>query len=126
MTIRRRTLALAALAPAAGGHLAAQGDVAPFRFSAEASAALRGVWRESIAVRQERVACLGGTIERDTVFVRHALPLPPDAADSLGTSAVASIDTCGPPAWLGIAHTHIAPYHDDGQPSRRFSGRTAR
>lgn len=96
-------------------------EAAPFRFSAEAQAALRALWQESVGLQHERVACLGGKVARDTVFVARVFPLEA-AADSLGASAIASIDICGPPEWLGTAHTHIAPYSDDGQPSRRFSG----
>ena len=94
---------------------------ASFRFSAEAGAALKSLWEESVAARQERVACLAADIRGDTVFVYRVLPVAPDAADSLGVSATSSIEQCGPPEWDGTVHTHVALYTDDS-PSRRFSG----
>jgi hypothetical protein len=53
--------------------------------------------------------------------VERVLRLEPDAADSMGISATASIERCGPPEWSGTVHTHVALYSDEG-PSRRFSG----
>ena len=70
---------------------------------------------------QERVACLAADIRGDTVFVSHVRQVSPDAADSLGVSATASIEQCGPPEWDGTVHTHVALYTDDS-PSQRFSG----
>lgn len=92
-----------------------------FRFSAEAGKALKEMWRESLAARQERVACLSADVRDDTVQVRGILRIEPDAADSVGVSATASIEQCGPPEWSGTVHTHVALYTDEG-PSRRFSG----
>lgn len=92
-----------------------------FRFSPEAGQALRALWDSSVAAGQERVACLGATVRGDSVTVSRVLPLPPEAADSMGVSALTSIDRCGPPEWSGTAHTHVAFYTED-QPSRRFSG----
>ena len=94
---------------------------ASFRFSPEAGTALRALWEESVAANQERVACLAADIGSDTVFVRVVRRVEPDAADSMGVSATASIEQCGPPEWNGTVHTHVALYTDDG-PSRRFSG----
>jgi hypothetical protein len=94
---------------------------ATFRFDPEAGTALRSLWDESVAARQERVACLAADIRGDTVFVHRILRIEPDAADSMGISATASIERCGPPEWAGTVHTHIALYTDDS-PSRRFSG----
>jgi hypothetical protein len=94
---------------------------ADFRFSPEAGTALRMLWQESVAAHEERVACLAADISGDTVFVRRILRLEPDAADSMGISAAASIERCGPPEWDGTVHTHVALYTEDG-PSRRFSG----
>jgi hypothetical protein len=103
--------------PAAG-----QGPSGPtFRFSAEAGAALKALWDESVEAQQERVACLGADIRGDTVFVGRVLRVAPDAADSMGVSATASIEQCGPPEWDGTVHTHVALYTDDS-PSQRFSG----
>ena len=91
-----------------------------FRFTREAAAVLRELWQSSVAAKEERVACLAGTIRNDTVLITRAKPLPPEAADSLGISATASVDQCGPPAWSGTVHTHIALYTED-QPSTKFS-----
>jgi hypothetical protein len=94
---------------------------AAFRFSREAGAALAALWRESAAAHQERVACLAADIRGDTVFVTRVHRVEPDAADSMGISAGASIEQCGPPEWRGTVHTHVALYTDES-PSRRFSG----
>ena len=94
---------------------------ASFRFSAEAGTTLRALWEESVAAHEERAACLAADIRGDTVFVSRVLRVEPDAADSMGISAIASIDRCGPPEWDGTVHTHVALYTDDS-PSRRFSG----
>jgi hypothetical protein len=106
-----------------GPAAAAQGSPpeATFRFDPQAGAALRALWEESNAAQQERAACLSAEIRGDTVLVRRVLRLEPDAADSVGLSATASIERCGPPEWSGTVHTHIALYTDEG-PSRRFSG----
>jgi hypothetical protein len=92
-----------------------------FRFTAEAGAALRALWEESVEAQQERAGCLAAQIRGDTVIVQRILRLEPDAADSMGVSAIGSIERCGPPEWSGTVHTHIALYTDDS-PSRRFSG----
>jgi hypothetical protein len=107
-----------------GAPLVAQAEPsarAAFRFSAEAGRALGALWRSSIAAREERVACLASSIRNDTVFVSAVAPLEPEGADSMGISATASVDRCGPPQWSGTVHTHIALYTDDS-PSARFSG----
>ena len=91
-----------------------------FRFSSEAGLGLRALWEQSVAVKQERVACLGGTVRNDTVFVDRILALDSEEADSMSISAAASVERCGPPAWRGTVHTHVALYTDD-LPSKRFS-----
>jgi hypothetical protein len=112
-------LGVMALCPAAAAqHLPSR---AGFRFSPEAGTTLRALWQESVAAQQERVACLAADIRGDTVFVSRILRVEPDAADSMGVSAAASIERCGPPEWDGTVHTHVALYTEDG-PSRRFSG----
>jgi hypothetical protein len=93
---------------------------ATFRFSPEASAGLRDLWNGSVALQQERVACLATTIRKDTVLVTRIETLAPGDADSLGASAIASIERCGPPEWSGTVHTHIALYTDE-LPSTKFS-----
>ena len=94
---------------------------ATFRFSREAGAALREMWQASVAAKEERVACLASTIRNDTVFVTRIATLEPEEADSMGISAVASVNQCGPPEWSGTVHTHIALYTAD-LPSTKFSG----
>jgi hypothetical protein len=92
-----------------------------FHFLPEASAGLRELWGRSAAEKREYVACLGGRIGEDSVVVERVFTLEPAGADSLGVSAQASIDTCGPPLYHGTVHTHIALL--DGQrPYSRFSG----
>ena len=94
---------------------------AAFRFSREAGQALGALWQASIAAKEERVACLASSIRNDTVFVSAIAPLDPENADSMGISAIASVEQCGPPEWSGTVHTHVALYTED-QPSNRFSG----
>jgi hypothetical protein len=91
-----------------------------FRFSPEAGHGLRALWEESVAAKQERVACLGASIRNDTVFVARILALVPDGADSMSISSDASIERCGPPDWSGTVHTHVAAY-DNNLPSTIFS-----
>jgi hypothetical protein len=104
--------------------LGAQGQAPPtqpaFRFSREAGIALSELWRVSQAAKEERVACLASTIRNDTVFVTQAQALEPEEADSMGISARASVEECGPPHWSGTVHTHVALYTDD-LPSTKFS-----
>jgi len=93
---------------------------ATFRFSQQAGDTLGAMWRESVASREERVACLASTIGSDTVFVTRVSALEPEDADSMGISAARSVEQCGPPTWSGTVHTHIAMY-SDSLPSTRFS-----
>lgn len=101
--------------------LLAQTPKPTFRFTRDAGTALRELWRVSVAAREERVACLASTIRNDTVFVTRVAALEPEEADSMGISATASVDQCGPPDWSGTVHTHIALYTDE-LPSTKFSG----
>jgi hypothetical protein len=111
---------LSGIAGPLSGQAASPAREPAFRFSREAGSALRDLWEASVAAREERVACLASTIRNDTVFVTRVRPLEPEDADSLGISAVVSVEECGPPAWSGTVHTHIALYTDD-LPSTRFS-----
>jgi hypothetical protein len=109
-----------------GGPAAAQTDSVPagpqpaFHFSSEAGLGLRALWEQSVAAKQERVACLGTSIRNDTVFVDRILALAPEEADSMSISSTASVERCGPPEWQGTVHTHVALY-TDSLPSKRFS-----
>ena len=107
LLVPARSLAQNALPPAP----VTQHEPSRFRFMPEASA----------PEKREYVACLGGTIATDSVLVETVFPLEPTASDSLGVSAQASIDTCGPPLYLGTVHTHIA-LMDGERPYERFSG----
>ena len=110
-------LVMALLCPAAAAQQ--QPPQPSFRFGSEAGAALRSLWSESVAAQQERAGCLAADIRGDTVFVSRILRVEPYAADSMGVSATASIERCGPPEWNGTVHTHVALYTEDS-PSRRF------
>ncbi|HEX2250933.1 MAG TPA: hypothetical protein VHH32_11340 [Gemmatimonadales bacterium] len=109
----------------AAAPLAAQSQPEPvrnptFRFTREAGTELRGLWQASVEAREERVACLASTIRNDTVLVTRVAAVAPHEADSMGISAAASVEQCGPPAWSGTVHTHIVLYTED-LPSKRFS-----
>jgi hypothetical protein len=91
------------------------------RFEASATPELHRLWDASFQARAERVACLAGSIESDTVRITGVFPLEPGFADSLGISAGASLDLCGPPDWRGTVHTHVA-LRDGRRPYSLFSG----
>jgi hypothetical protein len=114
------TLILVGIVRPLSGQAASPAREPAFQFSREAGSALRDLWEASVAAREERVACLASTIRNDTVFVSRVRPLEPEDADSLGISAVASVEECGPPEWSGTVHSHIALYTDD-LPSTKFS-----
>jgi hypothetical protein len=121
--MRRAAGLIVLLVAGLGTSLEAQGNGgsrAVFRFSRDAGAALRILWHASLAAREERVACLASTIRNDTVFVSRIAPVESEEADSMGISATASIERCGPPEWSGTVHTHIALYTED-RPSTKFS-----
>jgi hypothetical protein len=103
--------------------LAAEGPPVPstFRFNSNAQPQLHRLWAASRAAQAERVACLAATIDGDTVRITDLFPLDQPRSDSLAVSAGASLETCGPPKWLGTVHTHVA-LHDGGQPYSLFSG----
>jgi hypothetical protein len=121
--MRLITVVVLLMMAGSAASLAAQQAGAPkpaFRFNREAGLALGELWRASLAAREERVACLASSIRNDTVFVSKVAAVEPEEADSMGISATASINKCGPPEWSGTVHTHIALYTDD-RPSTRFS-----
>ena len=92
-----------------------------FRFEPSARPELHRLWEASLSAKAERVACLAGSIESDTVRISRVFPLEVSASDSLGVSAGPSLETCGPPSWRGTVHTHVA-LRDGRQPYSLFSG----
>jgi hypothetical protein len=115
--MRAALLTLFGAAVAGGGRLAPDA----FRIEPDARAELHRLWAVSLESRTERVACLATTIENDTVRITRVRPLEGRGVDSLAVGAQASLEICGPPAWQGTVHTHIALY--DGQrPYSIFSG----
>jgi hypothetical protein len=124
-TLRRRPPAgvRAAVVAAALGGLAAPASAAAqlptWIFDSAARPALTGLWRESVAARAERVACLAGTIGPDTVWITGAKPVP-GKADSLGADPEPSLAACRAPEWIGTVHTHIRST-DDPHGVGRFS-----
>ncbi|MEO8090259.1 MAG: hypothetical protein ABI703_08180 [Gemmatimonadales bacterium] len=120
MTLLAGTLriGIVALLLAAGGPAAVP---SAFRFEPSARPELHRLWDASLIARAERVACLAGSIDRDTVRISRVLPLEVGASDSLGVSAGPSLDICGPPNWRGTVHTHIA-LREGRQPYSLFSG----
>jgi hypothetical protein len=92
-----------------------------FRFEAEAQPELRRLWEASALAKAERVACLAAEIESETVRISRVLALEEARADSLGISATASLESCGPPEWRGTMHTHVA-LRDGRSPYSLFSG----
>ncbi len=92
-----------------------------FQFEGTARSELHRLWEESAGSKAEKVACLAGAIESDTVRITGVFPLESGRSDSLGISAAASLETCGPPDWKGTVHTHVA-LRDGRQPYSLFSG----
>ena len=90
-----------------------------FRFSPAAKAQLHGLWVESIRAKQERVACLGGTVADHIVNVATIRQLVSETRDSTQIVARESIRICRPPEWLGTVHSHIATFN--GLPYVTFS-----
>jgi hypothetical protein len=88
--------------------------------TSEAGQAMRALWSASVAARAERVACLASVEEGDTLRITRVQPLD-GGADSLAVPAEASLEACGPPAWQGTVHTHIALTADQ-RPFAVFSG----
>jgi hypothetical protein len=108
------------LAAAASAQDSVPRRVSPtFRFAPEAGRTLRNLWEASVAAQQERVACLSAEVRHDSVFVVRVLPLEV-SGDSMTIASDESIDRCGPPAWSGTVHSHVAEY-SDGLPSTTFS-----
>ena len=85
----------------------------------QAKLGLQELWATSLTARREQVACLGGVIRPDTVFVSR-LRLVDEFSDSLTASAQLSLSTCAPPEWIGTVHSHVRAT-DDASPAPRFS-----
>lgn len=78
------------------------------------------LWQRSVELRAERVACLAGEIEEDSVRVVVVSPLAGVASDSLTAEAQESLESCGAPEWIGTIHTHVRST-DHEAPAPRFS-----
>lgn len=81
---------------------------------------LTALWERSVMAHSERVACVGGAVEPDTVRIAMVAPLRRTKGDSLNADAEESLASCGAPAWIGTLHTHVRST-DDEAPARRFS-----
>jgi hypothetical protein len=92
-----------------------------FQIAPDVRAALHRLYDESATSKAERVACLASNVDGDTLRVTAISPLDGPLADSLAVSAAASLVECGPPAWQGTVHTHIA-LRAGQQPYSSFSG----
>jgi len=92
-----------------------------FQIAPDVRSALHRLYDESASAKAERVACLASQIDGDTLRITAISPLDGPLADSLGVSAAASLAGCGPPAWQGTVHTHIA-LRDGQRPYSNFSG----
>jgi hypothetical protein len=124
-TKRWKRVSLGSLTAAVTGLLLGGGMPLPipsaFRFELDAQPELHRLWEASAQAKAERVACLAATIDSDTVHISRVLSLDPGPADSLGISAGASLEQCGPPEWRGTVHTHVA-LRDGQRPYSLFSG----
>ena len=94
------------------GADAAGPDPSGFRFELNATPELHRLWETSSAAKAERVACLAANLEGDTVRISQVVPLDSGQSDSLGISAAASLDTCGPPR---VAGHRPHPYRPQGR-----------
>jgi hypothetical protein len=120
---------IAALAGASPAHAQddlrysadAPGAVHRFEIAADARQAFHALWDSSEAAGAERVVCIGGERVGGVALITRVLPIESSAADSMGVSASASIERCGPPDWFGTAHTHIAHRRAE-RPYAAFSG----
>jgi hypothetical protein len=92
-----------------------------FRVEVDAQPGLHQLWDASLAAKAEQVACLSAVLESDTVRITQVGPLLAGHSDSLGISAAASLESCGPPLWRGTVHTHVA-LRDGRSPYSMFSG----
>ena len=115
--MRARLVAALAATPLLAGL---QGPPSAFRVDPGARGPLQQLWAASVAAGSERVACLASTVDGDTLRITRIMPLSA-GADSMAVSAMGSLEACGPPAWQGTVHTHIA-LDGNGRPFSMFSG----
>jgi hypothetical protein len=116
----RTTSVLVALLLALGRAPVVRAQLPTWIVEPEARPALTALWQRSVAARAERVACLGGRIGSDTVWITAAAPVETAATDSLAAEGEPSLAQCGPPHWIGTVHTHVRST-DDPEPAPRFS-----
>jgi hypothetical protein len=91
-----------------------------WQLSDAAKAGFSTIWAKSLEERRERVGCLGGSIEGDTVYVVRVKLLPEGQSDSLTAAAEISLGECAAPEWIGTVHTHVRSTDTD-EPAPRFS-----
>jgi hypothetical protein len=111
MRFRQLLIVLVCAAPrsAARAQAPSPSGFAAFVATPVVAAAFRQLWLSSLAVREERVACIGGERDADgRSLITRIRPVSVEHADSLGAAAAASVDQCAPPEWFGTVHTHIA------------------
>lgn len=99
-----------------------RGPPGGFALSDSARAELHELWAESVRAGAERAACLAAETREDRWYITRVGRLDAGGSgDSLGVSARASLERCGPPEWAGTVHTHIAR-QDGVRPYPMFSG----
>ncbi|HET7459347.1 MAG TPA: hypothetical protein VFJ74_16975 [Gemmatimonadaceae bacterium] len=97
------------------------GTAGSFAIGSTVRADLLALWQSSVVANEERVACIGGTRDRDGVVrITRVYALPVVSADSANAGAGPSLATCRPPAWFGTVHTHIIT-DPLGEPYTQFS-----
>lgn len=101
------------------GFSARTADANQFRFAPEARTELHHLWVESTQAKEERVACIGGSVSNGVAFITAIQELQAPTRDSTHVMARRSIEVCRPPQWLGTVHTHIATFQ--GIPYVTFS-----
>jgi hypothetical protein len=117
---------VAGLSSAASAQAAPRDSVrlrqAPWTLEKPAQRGFGALWASSIAVRREMVACMGGSVSDSAVRITEVRPLgaAEQEGDSLNAPAERSIAECGPPRWVGTAHSHVRST-DDPDPAPGFS-----
>lgn len=91
-----------------------------WQLSDAAKAGFKTIWTTSVDEGRERVGCMSGSIEGDTVYVARVKLLPDGPSDSLTAAAEISLAECAAPEWIGTVHTHVRST-DSEEPVARFS-----